>query len=201
MPLMDETAPGHDPLARFGEWLDDAMRAGIRLPHAMAVATASPDGDPSVRMLLLRGVDERGFVFFTNYESLKGRQLAANPRAAVAFHWDAVERQVRVSGGVQRVSHAESEAYFASRPRASRIAAWASRQGETLPADDVLDQAVRQTEDRYPDDDVPLPPYWGGYRLRPEMMEFWEARPDRLHERLLYTRRPDGGWEMRRLAP
>lgn len=198
---MTTGGPPRDPMGRFGEWLDEAVGAGIRLPQAMALATASPDGEPSVRMLLLRAFDESGFVFFTNYESLKARHLAANPRAALVFHWDALERQVRVSGDVSRVSAAESEAYFASRPYGSRIAAWASRQGEPIASRDELERAAEAFPARYADDAVPLPPYWGGFRLRPQLIEFWEARPNRLHDRLLYARGVDGEWEETRLAP
>ena len=214
MPPVDETgrasgkarsegpAPGTtDPIRQFAAWLDDAVAAGLVLPYAMAVATASPQGEPSVRMLLLRGFDERGFVFFTNHESRKGRDLAANPRAALVFHWDVLERQVRISGGVERVSRDEAAEYFATRPLGSRIAAWASRQGEVIESREQLERAYAELEDRYADGDAPLPPYWGGYRVVPDVIEFWEARPNRLHDRRLHVRRPDGAWEVRLLAP
>ena len=195
MPLVD------DPISRFREWLDEAVAAGLLLPHAMAVATASPEGEPSVRMLLLRAFDERGFVFCTTYESRKGRDLALNPRAALVFHWDALERQVRIAGAVERISREESGAYFATRPFGSRIATWASRQGDVIASRDELEHAYAELESRYAGADVPLPPYWGGYRVAPDWIEFWTGRPNRLHDRELFERRPDGTWEARLLAP
>jgi pyridoxamine 5'-phosphate oxidase len=168
----------------------------------MTVATASRDGHPSARVLLLRGLDERGFVFYTNYESQKGRELSENPRAALVFHWDALHRQVRAEGSVERVPRAESEAYFAGRPAGSRIAAWASDQSTVVPGGrEELERRFRDTEQRFATSDaIPLPPHWGGYRLVPDWIEFWHSRENRLHDRLRY-RRIAGGWTVERLAP
>lgn len=191
---------GDDPIALFARWFDDAKRSGILLPEAMSVATATPDGRPSARMMLLKGVDRAGFVFFTNYESRKALDLAANPRAALVFHWAVLQRQVRVEGSVVRVPTAESAAYFATRPRGSKIGAWASRQSAQLESREVLEALVRETERRYPVEDVPLPPFWGGYRLVAERIEFWQGRVNRLHERLCYVSE-GAGWRRFRLYP
>lgn len=191
---------GDDPIALFGQWLDDARRSGLFLPEAMSVATASPEGRPSARMMLLKGADHDGFVFFTNYESRKARDLADNPRAALLLHWGVLERQVRVEGQVARISVAESAAYFATRARGSQIGAWASRQSAELESRTVLEERVREAERRHPETDVPLPPFWGGYRLIPDRIEFWQGRVNRLHDRLCYVR--DGaGWRRFRLYP
>ena len=190
-----------DPIREFGLWLDEATSAGIALPHAMAVATAARDATPSVRMLLLRGFDQRGFVFFTNYASQKGRELAENDAVALVWYWDVLERQVRVTGQAQRVSQADSQAYFATRPLGSRIAASVSRQGQVISGREPLERAYAQLERRYANGDVPLPPDWGGYRVAPEAIEFWQGRPNRLHDRLLYTRDLDGAWRIERLSP
>lgn len=189
-----------DPLRQFHRWLAEAEAAGIRAPEAMALATATRDGAPSVRMVLLKGADERGFAFFSGYESRKGRELAANPRAALLFSWDALGRQVRVEGTVERMGAAESDAYFASRPHASRLAAWASRQSEPVSDRAALETAVEEAEARFRGGDVPRPPGWGGYRLTPERYELWQHRESRLHDRLAYER-VDGRWTLRRLAP
>lgn len=189
-----------DPLRQFHRWLAEAEAAGIRAPEAMALATATRDGAPSVRMVLLKGADERGFAFFSGYESRKGRELTANPRAALLFSWDALGRQVRVEGTVARMSEAESDAYFASRPHASRLAAWASRQSEPVSDRTALESAVEEAEARFRGGDVPRPPEWGGYRLTPERYELWQHRDSRLHDRLAYER-VDGRWTLRRLAP
>jgi pyridoxamine 5'-phosphate oxidase len=165
----------------------------------MALATATPDGAPSVRFVLLKGIDERGVEFYTNYESRKGRELAANPRAALAVLWKPLQRQVRLEGPVERLAPEESDAYFATRSRGSRLGAWASRQSSEIPGRELLDDRLAAAEAEYPDD-VPRPPYWGGYVLRPRAIEFWEGRPNRLHDRELYTRGPDG-WESVRLSP
>ncbi len=190
-----------DPIAQFRRWLDEARAAGVVFPEAMALATADGMGGPSVRHVLLRDLDERGFVFFTNYESRKGRQLTENPRAALAFYWRELERQVCVTGTVERTSEEESGAYFASRPREARLGAWASRQSEVARSRRELDDRYREMEERFPDDDVPLPPHWGGFRLAPDTLEFWKGREHRLHDRLQYRRLPDGSWKLERLYP
>ncbi|MDX6487852.1 MAG: pyridoxamine 5-phosphate oxidase [Gaiellaceae bacterium] len=184
-----------DPLRQFETWFDAARVAGVRAPEAMALATATPDGIPSVRMVLLKGADERGYVFFTSYESRKGRELEANPQAALLFHWEALGRQVRVEGMVERASAEESDTYFASRPPGSRAGAAASRQSRALADRAELDRAVAALGD-----DVSRPDWWGGYRVRPERYEFWQHRENRLHDRFLYER--DGsGWRIQRLYP
>jgi pyridoxamine 5'-phosphate oxidase len=190
-----------DPVVQFGRWFDDANAANLVEPSAMTLATAGADGIPSARMVLLRGVDQRGFVFYTNYESRKAAELAANPRAALVFWWGELQRQVRVEGRVQRTSHEESAAYFRTRPPGSRLGAWASPQSRVIPGRAVLDERVAELEARHPDGDLPLPPFWGGYRLVPEVIELWQGRPNRLHDRLRYTRAPGGGWRIERLAP
>jgi pyridoxamine 5'-phosphate oxidase len=184
-----------DPLEQFRRWHADAGE-----PDAMALATATPDGAPSVRMVLLKGADRRGFVFFTGYGSRKGGELEANPRAALLFHWAELGRQVRVEGPAERVSAQESDAYFATRPRGAQLAAAASRQGRTLADRTELDLAVAELEREYEGRAVPRPEHWGGYRLRPETYEFWQHRDDRLHDRLRYTR-DDDRWRVERLSP
>lgn len=195
-----EAAADRDPMELFQDWFKAAEESGIFLAEALALATATREGAPSVRMVLLKGVDARGFVFYTNYGSRKARELDANPQAALCFHWGVLERQVRVEGVVERASHEESEAYFASRPHGSRIGAWASRQSQPLPSREVLEERVRRFEQEYPGPDVPLPEFWGGYLLRPTRIEFWQGKADRLHERLVFTR--DGErWTTQRLYP
>jgi pyridoxamine 5'-phosphate oxidase len=189
-----------DPIELFRSWFEAAQGAGVLLPEAVTLATATPDGIPSARMVLLKEVDARGFVFFTNYGSRKARELDANPRAALCFHWAVLQRQVRVSGRVARVATEESAEYFATRPRGSQIGAWASRQSQSLPSREDLERAVRDLGEKYAGQDVPLPPFWGGYRLEPEQIEFWQGRADRLHDRLVFTREGDG-WSTRRLYP
>ena len=189
-----------DPMAQFTSWLGDAEAAGVPLPNAMGLATADGEGRPSVRHVLLRGVDD-GFVFFTNYESRKGRQLSENPQAALVFLWKALERQVNVTGTVARVSTEESEAYFRTRPREARIGAWASPQSRVLASREELAARVGEIEARYPDE-IPLPPFWGGYRLTPDSIEFWQGRLHRLHDRFRYSRDAGGGdWRADRLSP
>ena len=188
-----------DPITQFQAWLADAAAAGTREPQAMTLATAGTDGAPSARVVLLRGLDERGFTWYTNRESLKGRDLMANPRAALVFHWELLQRQVRISGDVAVIPQDESAAYFAARPRKSRLSAWASAQGQVLTGRAALEAATRAVDERYPDE-VPLPPFWGGYRLRPEAIEFWQGRRSRMHDRFRYLLDGDG-WRIDRLAP
>jgi pyridoxamine 5'-phosphate oxidase len=189
-----------DPIERFKTWLDDAVNGGLPEPTAMAVATASATGVPSNRMVLLKGVDERGFVFFTNFDSAKGRELKDNPRAALVFHWQPLGRQVRVTGPVRKVAAAESDAYFATRPLGSQLSAWASHQSQVVPSREMLEDRVAELAQRFPPGEVPRPQGWGGYRVRPDVLEFWTHRDDRLHDRIRYRRRR-GGWAVDRLAP
>jgi pyridoxamine 5'-phosphate oxidase len=197
--LPDATAD-RDPLELFREWFAAAVAAGIFLPEAMTVATATAGGAPSARMMLLKGVEDGGFVFFTNYESRKAAEIEANPRAALVFHWPVLERQVRVEGTVARLDPAASEAYFRTRPRGSRIGAWASRQSAALADRAELEAQVREHEARFAGGEVPLPPFWGGFRLVPERIEFWQGRLNRLHDRLRFER-AGTGWRAVRLYP
>ena len=188
-----------DPFARARDWLEEATAAGVPEPAGAALATASPDGRPSVRFVLVRGIDDRGVRFFTNYGSRKGRELDANPVAALALWWPSLQRQLRAEGPVERLPLQESDAYFASRARGSRLGAWASHQGTVIPGRDVLDDKLAQLGEEY-GDDVPRPEYWGGYLLRPQAIEFWEGRANRLHDRTHYLREGDG-WRRERLSP
>lgn len=190
-----------DPFAQFHDWYQQAWDAGIPDANAMILATATSDGLPSARTVLLKGLDETGLVFFTNYESHKGRELTENPRAAVVFYWQQLGRQVRVEGAVERVTAEESFNYFRTRHRKSRLGAWASRQSEPLDSRHELMDRVNELDERYPGDDIPLPPHWGGYRILPEMFEFWESRENRLHDRFRYSRDDDGTWQVQRLQP
>jgi pyridoxamine 5'-phosphate oxidase len=190
-----------DPLDQFRRWMHDALIFGVPEPNAMVLATSSADGMPSARTVLLKGVTDEGFAFFTNYESEKAADLAANPRAALVFPWHVMERQVRVSGTVVRLSEGESLAYFRTRPRESQLGAWASAQSTVVSGRQQLDEAYAAVEQRFPADaDVPKPPFWGGYRVLPAEVEFWQGRHGRLHDRLRY-RRADQGWKLERLAP
>ena len=190
-----------DPIRQFHIWFDHAVLSEVPEVNAMALATATPDGRPSVRIVLLRGIDERGFSFFTNYESRKARELASNPYASLVFFWQGLERQVRIEGKVERVSAEESDRYFHGRPTGARIGAWASPQSQVIAGRDVLEAQSRELEKQYPDGSIPRPPNWGGYRVVPDSIEFWQGRPSRLHDRLRYTRQSQGGWLIERLAP
>jgi len=190
-----------DPFVQFQQWYDDALEHGQLQPDAMVVASSTPDGQPSARMVLLRGVDARGFCFYTNYDSRKGRELDANPRGAIAFHWPEVLRQVRATGAVERVADGESDAYWHARPRPSRISAWASEQSEVVASRAALEAAVEEVDARFADGDVPRPEGWGGYRVVPTEVEFWQHRDDRLHDRFRYRRAAEHGWRIDRLQP
>lgn len=190
-----------DALVQFGRWFDEAATAGLELPEAMTLATADARGRPSARTVLLKGVDERGFLFFSNYESRKGRELAENAHGALVFHWPVEpRRQVTAAGTVERLPPDESEDYFRTRPLGSRLGAWASRQSEPIPDRDALERAFAEAEQRH-GDDPPIPTWWGGYVLRPTRVEFWQNRPNRLHDRVRYELGENGVWAVTRLAP
>jgi pyridoxamine 5'-phosphate oxidase len=197
---LTEADVADDPIVQFTTWFDEALKAEVLEPNAMCLATATPDAYPSARMVLLKGVDQRGFVFYTDYRSRKGVELADNPCASLCFFWPELERQVRINGAVQRVSRAESDAYFQSRPLPSRLGAWTSTQSSVLPSRDVLEQALAHNERRFAHGDVPLPEHWGGFRVVPEEIEFWQGRRSRLHDRIQF-RREAGAWVKRRLSP
>jgi pyridoxamine 5'-phosphate oxidase len=199
MPPLRRSDLDQDPIVQFGAWFRRA-REEAPLPEAMTLATVDADGAPDARMVLLKGFDERGFRFFTNHASAKGRQLQAGPRAALVLYWRELDRQVRVRGPVERLAEEESDAYFATRPRDSQLGAWASPQSERLPDRDQLDRQVAEHEARFAGDEVPRPPHWGGFLLRPAQIEFWQGQVGRLHDRFRYTRSGDG-WEIERLAP
>jgi pyridoxamine 5'-phosphate oxidase len=190
-----------DPIRQFAAWFVRVQTAGLREPNAMTLATATPDGRPAARTVLLKSFDERGFVFYTNYEGRKGLELAANPQAALLFYWPELERQVRVEGAAERTTAAESDAYFRTRPRGSQLGAWASPQSEVVPGRDALDRRLQELEREYAGRDVPRPPHWGGFRIRPMVIEFWQGRPNRMHDRLVYRRVGQTGWRVERLAP
>lgn len=190
-----------DPFRQFSNWFSAAIEAGIKDVNAMSLATADANAKPSVRIVLLKGFDQHGFVFFTNYESLKGRQLDANPYAALGFYWIEVDRQIRIEGKTEKTSREESERYFHSRPAGSQLGAWASRQSEVVDARRILDAKLAELTERFPSGPIPLPPHWGGFRLRPNMIEFWQGRPNRLHDRFRYRLQADGSWLIDRLAP
>jgi pyridoxamine 5'-phosphate oxidase len=195
-----DARPGTSPLALVREWYEGAVAAGIPEADAMALATATLDGRPSVRFVLLKGIDDDGIRFFTNYGSRKARELDANPRAAVTLYWLPVARSVRMEGPVERLPADDSDAYFASRSRGARLGAWASAQGTALRDRDELDERVRAVAERFPDD-IPRPDHWGGYKLRPDAIELWQGRPNRLHDREHFLRAPDGVWRSERLSP
>lgn len=197
---LDEKTIDRDPIKQFQLWFNDAVAAKLPLPEAMTLATATPEGKPSARMVLLKQVDHDGFVFFTNYQSAKAEQLDANPYAALVFYWSQLDRQVRVEGSVVKTSAQESSEYFSTRPRESQIGAWASAQSQAIGSRDVLEQRAHELEELYSDREVDRPEHWGGYRLKPERIEFWKSRIGRLHDRILFQR-DDGGWSITRLAP
>jgi pyridoxamine 5'-phosphate oxidase len=197
---LGEARAAPDPIAQFRAWLDDATAAGGPEPQAMTLATVAADGAPHARVVYLRGLDERGFAFFTNYESSKGRDLEAAPRAALVFFWPLLHRQVRVEGTVARLSAAESDAYFAQRPRGHRLSAWASHQSAVIPSRAFLEERMADAVARFGAGAVPRPPYWGGYRVTPQRVEFWQGREDRAHDRLAYVRGAEG-WRIERLSP
>lgn len=189
-----------DPFKQFGAWFTAAVESGIRDVNAMALATAGSDGRPSVRIVLLKGFGHEGFTFFSNYDSEKGRQLAENPYAELVIYWPQLERQVRVRGTVEKTSREESQRYFHSRPVGSQLGAWVSRQSEVIDGRRVLDARLAEMSERFSAGEIPLPPHWGGYRLTPQTIEFWQGRPNRLHDRFRYSRSADA-WEIERLAP
>jgi len=197
---LDEKTIDPDPIRQFEAWFNDAMAAKLPLPEAMTLATATPDGKPSARMVLLKQVDHDGFVFYTNYHSAKAEQLDDNPNAALVFYWATLDRQVRVEGTVVRTTAEESRDYFKTRPRESQIGAWASAQSEVISSRDVLEQRAKELEAQYLDREIDCPEHWGGYRVIPERIEFWKSRVGRLHDRILYER-SGNGWTISRLAP
>jgi pyridoxamine 5'-phosphate oxidase len=200
MGALDVTDVDRDPIAQFERWFAQATAADVPEPNAMTLATCGADGRPSARIVLLKSVDRRGFVFYTDYRSRKAADLTVNPRAALVFLWKEIERQVRIEGDVTTIASDESEAYFRTRPLGSRFSAWASRQSAVIPDRDALDRSVDLVRARFPDGDVPLPEHWGGYRLAPSMLELWQGRPDRMHDRIRY-RRDGETWVVERLSP
>jgi pyridoxamine 5'-phosphate oxidase len=200
MQVLDEQVAEADAIRQFDRWWDDAMNSNIDEVNAFTLATVSPDGKPSARILLLKGYTKNSFIFFTNYQSAKGRQLAANPHAAMVFFWKELERQVRIEGKVEKLSDADSDDYFNSRPEGSRIGAWASPQSEVIPNRDVIEENVKKYSTAFEGKTIERPPHWGGYRLMPEVIEFWQGRPSRLHDRLRYIKQ-ETGWIKERLAP
>ena len=190
-----------NPFIQFKQWFDQALTAQLPEPNAMTVATVTPDGKPRARMVLLKGFDERGFVFYTNYNSQKGQELAQNPQASLVFWWAELERQVRICGRTEKASESESDEYFYSRPLNSRLGAWASNQSEVIQSREVLEQRMQELQIKYQNQDVKRPPHWGGLRVIPTEIEFWQGRSNRLHDRLLYTRLDDGSWKIVRLSP
>jgi pyridoxamine 5'-phosphate oxidase len=198
---LNEADVESNPILQFGKWWDEAMKSEIDEVNAMTLATASPDGKPSARIVLLKGFDEKGFVFFTNYESNKGLELKNNPQSSIVFFWKELQRQVRIDGITTKVSDEESDTYFASRPEGSRIGAWASPQSKVVPAREELENKYAAYDKQFAEKNIPRPPFWGGYRIKPLAIEFWQGRPNRLHDRILYTLEKDNSWKIERLAP
>lgn len=196
-----ETNLHPDPVEQFRRWFEEALSSDLHEPNAMTIATATRDGRPSARVVLLKCFNERGFVFHTNYEGRKGRELKANPNCALLFYWGELERQVRIEGRASRVTEEESDAYFRSRPRGGHLGAWASRQSHPVESRRALEERVQHLESEYEGREIPRPPFWGGYRVEPERIEFWQGRENRLHDRLLYTSLGRGKWEIQRLQP
>jgi pyridoxamine 5'-phosphate oxidase len=190
-----------DPIEQFQKWFKDAAQAQLLEPNAMVLATVNRAGQPSTRVVLLKCVDRTGFTFFTNYQSRKGHDLEENPNASLTFPWVALERQVTIIGRVTKVTREQSADYFKLRPRGSQLGAWVSTQSQVIPGREFLEARLRELEHKYPDNEVPLPPYWGGYSLSPDEIEFWQGRPNRLHDRLRYTREPNHSWKIERLSP
>jgi pyridoxamine 5'-phosphate oxidase len=198
---LSETELHPNPFEQFKTWFNQALAAQLPEPNAMTIASATTDGKPYARIVLLKDYDERGFVFYTNYESHKGQQLVQNPWGAIAFWWTQLERQVRIEGRVEKVSELESDEYFQSRPKGSQLGAWASNQSQVIDSREVLERRLEQLKEEYENKQVPRPPHWGGFRVIPDEIEFWQGRPSRLHDRLLYRRSEDGTWKIQRLAP
>ena len=198
---LDENLIDRNPISQFQSWFDDAIAAKAPMADAMNLATVTPDGRPTSRMVLLKQVDDDGFVFFTNYQSSKARQLEINPYAALVFYWPQFERQVRVEGKVEKTSAEESAAYFKTRPRESQIGAWASPQSDVISAREILEQRAHELYEQYCDREIDCPAHWGGFRLKPDRIEFWKGRVGRLHDRILYELQPDETWTIKRLAP
>jgi pyridoxamine 5'-phosphate oxidase len=199
--VLDEGKVPSNPIDLFRRWFNEAIASGSRLPDSLTLATATRDGKPSARMVLLKGVENDGFVFYTNYNSRKARELDENPRAALVLYWTQLDRQVRIEGSVERISAAESDEYFSTRPRESQLGALASPQSEVIESRKVLEETFRRLDEQYRDQPVERPAHWGGYRLKPELIEFWQNREGRLHDRILYERQADGSWTIQRLAP
>lgn len=189
-----------DPFRQFSVWFDQATKSGIIEPNAMSHATVSPNGQPSIRIVLLKGIDERGFIFYTNYESRKGKEMATNPKSALLFFWGELERQIRIEGTIEKISTASSKAYFDSRPEGSRVGAWSSNQSEIVASRDELEEQFEDNRKRFEGKDIPMPEYWGGYRLVPTIFEFWQGRGRRMHDRIRFSE-VDGAWKIDRLSP
>ena len=198
---LDESAVDPDPIRQFHDWYEAAKASAISEPYAMTLSTASATGRPSSRIVLMRSFDDRGFVFFTNYRSRKGREIGENPFASLVFFWQSMERQVRVEGRVERATEVESDDYFRGRPLGSKLGAWVSNQSGVVAGREALEAEMKAIQARFPDEEIPRPSHWGGYRVIPEAVEFWQGRRSRLHDRLVYRKSPDGAWKVERLAP